>query len=1020
MFCVNCGKSLIRGYQFCIECGTPVEEMPEEENEANGEAAGSLPEMPSGTGPDEDGSLVFCPNCGMHMQTSTAFCEMCGMRLSGGQESAPQQAAKPAVPMWNDNSLGDELSGMTDSNINSINNFVNGISDFVAPDGETAEAPDIQEDIGGVFDAGYPNFQSDYSAFEGSAGFDDAADTSIATPDGIDALTEQIAQYSASTGVIPTASTPTQQSVSGMQKEIETGEGILMQNFSMEAADDEEISVNNAVPIITGGSMDEDLNDITPINPYKFLDNDFGDISSPFADNSGTYAESAADFVESIMPGIGSIAPANQNDAPTIEDIVAPVEDDAPYQSRSAVPLFDSAAAYEGNMSAAHIINPDISADSANQYAPEFEMPVLKATDTEESIYAQDHIIEKPVEETASENNAPTYVEVPAYPFFEKNAASSKPNKEESAALSENGGLIQPNDEFEDYAEPYISEGLPVIAECNGYNEGENEKLPFPSQIPNAENISSPAELLLTAEYSDDGASELKRPGDSARKITYCHNCGQNMYEDEQFCKNCNAPRNISLVPVSQKKSKKLVPIIAAAAVVVAVAAVILFVQNGRSAGNVTESETLSVSDPVGEPVNSAADPADTSEKSAEVSEIDSEIKLGTEENIFPPSAVTSSDIETEKIPESVKTTKPANSSTTPKSSAAAPKPSSAPNSAAASKSAASTAPKPATTSTAPKPAVTSVVSATPTTPTTLAATSAQPKPSGSSAISSPEVTSLENDRKAITDAVAVIAGEVGKIEALAQNVVYAMENSANGESARTAFYSRDFAKNMLSSIDSGKTAVDKAVSAASPKNGEFDGAYDNLMVLQGKYEAYYKFIKSPSGNTSKFSSSCGTYLSGVTSYINSNFKYSSLIVSAYTSNDKTLAYKAIMSDAVTAANSAINAFDSVEGSISELESSNFDTAVVKELSKISVSRNYANAAANAQKVAGYVMMLSGAPSEYSSAYNSLKSASSELISLVDLLIMIQENTPENYSESSSDGISAAKSAINKVKDAVS
>ena len=45
-------------------------------------------------------------------------------------------------------------------------------------------------------------------------------------------------------------------------------------------------------------------------------------------------------------------------------------------------------------MSAAHIINPDISADSANQYAPEFEMPVLKATDTEESIYAQDHIIE--------------------------------------------------------------------------------------------------------------------------------------------------------------------------------------------------------------------------------------------------------------------------------------------------------------------------------------------------------------------------------------------------------------------------------------------------------------------------------------------------------------------------------------------------------------------------------------------------------------------------------------------------
>ena len=38
---------------------------------------------------------------------------------------------------------------------------------------------------------------------------------------------------------------------------------------------------------------------------------------------------------------------------------------------------------------------------------------------------------------------------------FEKNDASSKPHKEESAALSENGGLIQPNDEFEDYAQTY-------------------------------------------------------------------------------------------------------------------------------------------------------------------------------------------------------------------------------------------------------------------------------------------------------------------------------------------------------------------------------------------------------------------------------------------------------------------------------------------------------------------------------------------------------------------------------------
>ena len=38
MYCENCGKKLIRGYQFCIECGTPVPpEQDEEETQAQGE-----------------------------------------------------------------------------------------------------------------------------------------------------------------------------------------------------------------------------------------------------------------------------------------------------------------------------------------------------------------------------------------------------------------------------------------------------------------------------------------------------------------------------------------------------------------------------------------------------------------------------------------------------------------------------------------------------------------------------------------------------------------------------------------------------------------------------------------------------------------------------------------------------------------------------------------------------------------------------------------------------------------------
>lgn len=1005
MFCVNCGKSLIRGYQFCIECGTPVTDMPDEENEANAEAVGGMPAAQVEPVSEEGGSLVFCPNCGMHMQTSTAFCEMCGMRLSGEQESAPQQTAQPAVPLWNENPLGDELSGMSDSDIDRINNFVNGVSDFGVFDEETAEvSADVQEDIGGALDAGYSNFQPDYSALGGSGGIDTAANISNATPEEIDELTAQLAQYSAAAGAIPTVSAPQPQSFTSMQEEIGSGEIIRMQNFSMDAAEDEELSVTDGVPIISGGSMDEDPNDTAPVNPYGFLDNDFGDFSAPSAENTTPNAESISPTVESITPSIENIAPAVENIEPIVESIVPSVDNIAPYSG--AVPSFESnAPTYRDNMPTAYFTDADAAAEPKAEKVSETEKSVSEALAGEESIYAQDYVLDEPVKEAVgAENNIHPYAEVPAFPFSENNPDAAGPNAEESTALPEKSDPIQPDDDFADYGEPYIAEGLPVIAEYNGFDKKEPPIFP---EAPIAEDISAQIEPPSPIEPAAESVTELNRPEDSGRKITYCHNCGQDMYEDEQFCKNCSAPRNIALVPASQRRSKKLVPIIAAAAVVVVGAAVTVFVLNGKDAGDVIDSETLSVSDPVGDPVNSAVDPADTFEVSSAVtSESNVESEVETKENIFPPAPVTSSDIDTEtsaeKKPES---TKPA--ATTPKSSAATPKATSTPK-ATTPKPASSATPKPAASSTTPKPA---------TTPSTPAAT---PKPSGSSTISSAKVTSLEKDRKAITDAVAVIAGEVGKIEALAQNVVYAMENSANGESARTAFYSRDFAKNMLSSIDSGKTAVDNAVSAASPKNSEFDGAYDDLVALQGKYEAYYKFIKSPSGNTSKFSSSCGTYLSGVTSCINSNFKYSSLTVSAYTSNDKSLAYKAIMNDAVAAANSAISAFGSVEDSISALDSSSFDTAVVKELSKNSVSKNYANAAANAQKVAGYVLMLSGAPSEYSSAYNSLKSASGELTSLIDLLVMIQENTPDNYSESSSDGISAARSAVNKVKNAVS
>lgn len=969
MFCVNCGKSLVRGYQFCIECGTPVADMEEPEEGAEG-----MPEGTEAAPETENGSLVFCPNCGMHMQVSTAFCETCGMRLSG-EESAtppPQQNYRPAVPLWNEDPLGGELSGMSDQDIDRINNFMNGVSDFGVSEEETVTEI-VEENLGG--DMGYSNYQPDYADLGASGNIPGA------TPEEIDALTAQLAQYSASAGAIPTVSAPAPQSVVSMQEEIGSGEGIRMNNFSMEAAEDEELSITDGVPIISGGSMDEDPNDTATINPYGFLDNDFGDMdtsavaAAPTA-VSAPAAESAAPTVESISPIVEDIAPAVESIAPTVEDIAPAVE--------SITPIVEDIAPVDYTVPTVEDI-----AHGVEDITPVAENIVPIA----ESIApAVDYSVDAESISPAPEEPAPA---------AEENIAEKAPvdSVEESPAVPESVPALpeQPDDDFMDYGEPYIEEGLPVIAE---YTE--------PSAP--AENIPAPvapaAEApVMSAPAPAAEVPELNRPKDAGRKITYCHNCGQDMFEDEEFCKNCSAPRNVALVPVSQRKSKKLVPIIAAAAVVVVGAAVTVFVLNRGDTDNVIDDSTLSVSDPVGDPIgNNAADPADTAEPDTAEATADNNAE-SAEENLFPPAPDTSSDggSQTSDTEKSTKTTpKPA---TTPKSSAATtkattPKP--------------VTTPKPSTASTTPKPQT-----AAPKPATTTAAPATTPKPNGSTTVSSSKVTSLEKDRKAITDAVALIAGEVGKIEALAQNVVYAMENSSNGETARTAFYSRDFAKNMLSSIDSGKTAVDNAVSAAAPKNSEFDSAYDSLVTLQSKYEAYYKFIKSPSGNTSKFSSSCGTYLSGVTSYI-SNFKYSSLTTSSYNSNDTSLMYKSILSDAVAAANSAVSGFSSIEGSLSGLDDSGFETAVVKELSKSAVSKNYANAAANAQKVAGYVAILSGAPSEYSSAYSSLKSASSELTSLVDLLVMIQENTLDTYTESSQDGISSAKSSISKVKNAVS
>ncbi|MGN0700927.1 MAG: hypothetical protein ACI4J8_08005, partial [Oscillospiraceae bacterium] len=360
--------------------------------------------------------------------------------------------------------------------------------------------------------------------------------------------------------------------------------------------------------------------------------------------------------------------------------------------------------------------------------------------------------------------------------------------------------------------------------------------------------------------------------------------------------------------------------------------------------------------------------------------------------------------------------TKPVESDTTPEdTSVSEPEESSKPDESSVSEATEPT--EPDTPASSSETSETPVSSSTPKETSDTPATTTTPKPAN--VITSPKTKSLEKDREAIMDAAALMAGEIGKIDMLAQNAIYEMENSGGGEeTARSAFMKRDYAVNILASIDSGKSAVDAAVASAKPENTSLNTLYTSLTALQKKYNAYYNFIKNPKGNLSKFTTSCSTYLSDFTTSA-ANLKYSKF-TDSYTSAETNASYAAALSDAATAATNAISAFNTLQSKLSAVGSSGFDTAAVKELSKSANSKTLANAVMYTYQVSAYRTMLSGAPSAYSTAYNNLKSASDSLNALVDLYNMIQENTLSSYKTESSNNITSANTAVSSLKKAIS
>ena len=258
MYCENCGKKLIRGYQFCMECGTPVppEVEEEEENEDAQANEQSASEQPSGEMPgiqpigNEEGTLVFCPTCGMRMQKSTDHCEKCGMKLNANGSSG--------VPLVNTDPLGGEFGGISDSDLARIDNFVNnsGLGGDISYDvsGGSDDMGGLGGGLGGIGGLGGGDLNSE-----------------------IEALNQQFANLNATSSDMPAISAPAPEpepQPEPVPQEPDLGTlSRRVEDYSMEAGMPEtQFLSESGLPVINGGEMAE------PDEPMQ-LEQNYDDIN---------------------------------------------------------------------------------------------------------------------------------------------------------------------------------------------------------------------------------------------------------------------------------------------------------------------------------------------------------------------------------------------------------------------------------------------------------------------------------------------------------------------------------------------------------------------------------------------------------------------------------------------------------------------------------------------------------------------------------------------------------------------
>ena len=423
MYCENCGKKLIRGYQFCMECGTPVppEVEEEEENEDAQANEQSASEQPSGEMPgiqpigNEEGTLVFCPTCGMRMQKSTDHCEKCGMKLNANGSSG--------VPLVNTDPLGGEFGGISDSDLARIDNFVNnsGLGGDISYDvsGGSDDMGGLGGGLGGIGGLGGGDLNSE-----------------------IEALNQQFANLNATSSDMPAISAPAPEpepQPEPVPQEPDLGTlSRRVEDFSMEAGMPEtQFLSESGLPVINGGEMTE------PDEPMQ-LEQNYDDINIDITAPAPTAVAEleAPAYTEPEAPAYAEPeAPAyTEPEAPayTEPEALAYTEPEAPAYTEPEAPAYTEpeAPAYTEPEAPAYT-EPEAPAYTEPE-APAYTEPEAPAyTEPEAPAYTE------PEAPAYAEPEAPAYTEpeAPAYtePEFTQ-PRRPEPEPAPAAESSENDG----------------------------------------------------------------------------------------------------------------------------------------------------------------------------------------------------------------------------------------------------------------------------------------------------------------------------------------------------------------------------------------------------------------------------------------------------------------------------------------------------------------------------------------------------------------------------------------------------